>query len=121
MLDDWKARNKRLASKKITPYISVVPRFYTKMYRIIDHEESILYYYTFQETKNINFSKRSIYNDTPKFLKLIYKASIYGKNIACPNIRQLTICIILLPALPVILLAIIMQLYATIISPIAAS
>ena len=92
-LDDWRARNERLASKKITPYIPVVPRFYAKkyllsainklsleMYRIIDHEDSIIYYYAFQETKNINFSKKYIYNDTPKFLKLMYKAFLYGKN-----------------------------------------
>ena len=49
------------------------------------------------------------------FLNFIH--FIYSSILACPNIRQLTIYIILLPALPVILSAIIMQLYATIISP----
>ena len=42
-------------------------------------------------------------------------------DIECPNIRQLTICMIFLSGIPVILLAITMQLYATIISPIAVS
>ena len=92
-LDDWRYRNEKLARKKTTPYIPVIPRFYRKkyllnainklstdLYNIIDHEDSILYYYVFQETKNINFAKKHIYNYDPKFFKLIYKAFLYGKN-----------------------------------------
>ncbi|MFG1390754.1 glycosyltransferase family 2 protein [Acidiplasma aeolicum] len=92
-LDDWRYRNEKLARKKTTPYIPVIPRFYRKkyllnainklstdLYNIIDHEDSILYYYVFQETKNINFAKKHIYNYDPKFFKLMYKAFLYGKN-----------------------------------------
>ena len=92
-LDDWRYRNEKLARKRITPYIPVIPRFYRKkyllnainkisadIYNIIDHEDSILYYYVFQETKNINFAKKHIYNYDPKFFKLMYKAFLYGKN-----------------------------------------
>ena len=92
-LDDWRSRNEQLASKKITPYIPVIPRFYRKKhllsainklsndtYKIIDHEDSILYYYAFQETKNIDFSKKYIFNYDPKFFTLMYKAFLYGKN-----------------------------------------
>ena len=92
-LDDWRYRNEKLARKKITPYIPVIPRFYKKkyllsainklsenMYNIIDHEDSILYYYAFQETKNIDFSERHIFNYDPKFFKLMHKAYLYGKN-----------------------------------------
>ena len=101
-LDDWRYRNEKLARKKITPYIPVIPRFYRKkyllnainkfstdLYNIIDHEDSILYYYVFQETKNINFSKKYIYNYDPKFFKLMYKAFLYGKN--GENIKNLEI------------------------------
>ena len=92
-LDDWRYRNEKLARKQITPYIPVIPRFYrkkylinainqlsTNLYKIIDHEDSILYYYAFQETQNINFSEKHIFNYDPKFLKLMHKAYLYGKN-----------------------------------------
>jgi hypothetical protein len=92
-LDDWRYRNEKLARKQITPYIPVIPRFYSKkylliainklltnVYKIIDHEDSILYYYVFQETKNINFSHKHIFNYDPKFFKLMHKAFLYGKN-----------------------------------------
>lgn len=92
-LDDWRARNERLAGKRITPDIPVVPRFYKKkyllsainrfspeMYKIIDHEDSILYYYAYQETKNVNFSEKHIFNYDPKFFRLMQKAFLYGKN-----------------------------------------
>lgn len=92
-LDDWRYRNETLARKQITPYIPVIPRFYRKKYllsalnklsastyKIIDHEDSILYYYAFQETKNINFSEKHIFNYDPKFFKLMHKAYLYGKN-----------------------------------------
>lgn len=92
-LDDWRCRNEKLAKKEITPYIPVIPRFYRKKYllsainnlstnicKIIDHEDSILYYYAFQETKNINFSVKHIFNYDPKFFKLMHKAFMYGKN-----------------------------------------
>ena len=38
---------------------------------------------------------------------------IKDKYLACPNIREITIYIIFLPEIPVILLAITIQLYAT--------
>jgi len=92
-LDDWRYRNERLARKNITPYIPVVPRFYKKeylinainrihqnIYNIIDHEDSIIYYETFKETKNVGFSKKYIYNYDPDFLNLMRKAFLYGKN-----------------------------------------
>jgi len=92
-LDDWRYRNERVARKNITPYIPVVPRFYKKkylinainrihqnVYNIIDHEDSIIYYETFKETKNVSFSKKYIYNYDPDFLNLMRKAFFYGKN-----------------------------------------
>lgn len=92
-LDDWRYRNEKLVRKEITPYIPVIPRFYRKQHlvdainkfpanicKIIDHEDSILYYYAFQETKNIGISEKHIFNYDPKFLKLMYKAFLYGKN-----------------------------------------
>ena len=92
-LDDWRYRNERRAKKNITPYIPVIPRFYrrecllnavnklsTGICKIIDHEDSILYYYAFQETKDINFSEKHIFNYDPKFFELMHKAYLYGKN-----------------------------------------
>ena len=92
-LDDWRYRNERIARKNITPYIPVVPRFYKKkylinavnrfhhdIYNIIDHEDSVLYYEVFKETKNVGFSTKYIYNYDPDFFNLMRKAFLYGKN-----------------------------------------
>ena len=92
-LDDWRYRNELLARKQPNPYIPVIPRFYRKDYllnavnklsanicKIIDHEDSILYYYVFEETKNIQFSIKRIFNYDPNLLKLMHKAYLYGKN-----------------------------------------
>ncbi len=92
-LDDWRYRNERLARKQMTPYIPVIPRFYRRehllsavnklpasLYKIMDHEDSVLYYYVFRETNNINFSEKHIFNYDPEFLKLMRKAYLYGKN-----------------------------------------
>jgi len=101
-LDDWRYRNESLARKRPNPYVPVIPRFYRKNYllnavnklsanicKIIDHEDSILYYYVFEETKNINFSIKRIFNYDPNLLKLMHKAYLYGKNNKDTN--QLTI------------------------------
>ena len=90
-LDDWRYRNENRARKEITPYVPVVPRFYrkkyllsiinnlsTNIYKILSHEDSILYYYAFQETKKITFAQKYIFNYDPKFSKLIRKAYLYG-------------------------------------------
>jgi hypothetical protein len=92
-LDDWRYRIETLTRKQISPFIPVTPRFYRKhylldsvnkfsanIYKIISHEDSILYYYAFQQTKNINFSEKHIFNYDPKFFKLMHKAYLYGKN-----------------------------------------
>lgn len=101
-LDDWRCRNESLARERPNPYIPVIPRFYKKTYllsavnkisanicKIIDHEDSILYYYVFEETKNIEFSKKRIFNYDPNLLKLMHKAYLYGKN--SRDIKQLVI------------------------------
>lgn len=101
-LDDWRFRNESLARKRPNPYIPVIPRFYRKNYllkavnklsanicKVIDHEDSILYYYVFEETKNIEFSIKRIFNYDPSLLKLMHKAYLYGKNNKDTN--QLTI------------------------------
>jgi hypothetical protein len=91
-LDDWRSRNEKLARKILTPYVPVVPRFYKQKYlkniakKIspnvckIDHEDSILYYYIYKETKNIGFSHKCIYNNDPNLYELMKKAYLYGKN-----------------------------------------
>ena len=71
--------------------IPVVPRFYKKdllikairqlpdsVYKIISHEDSILYNATFSISKNIKFSSRYIHNRDPDFFTLIKKAFYYG-------------------------------------------
>lgn len=91
-LDDWRDRNEKLARKQMTPYIPVIPRFYRKIYllsvinnlpiniyKILSHEDSILYYYVYQQTKNIVFSQKYIFNYDPKFFVLMQKAYLYGK------------------------------------------
>ena len=101
-LDDWRLRNETLASKKFTPYIPVIPRFYAKKYlinaienitsdvvKIIDHEDSILYFYIYQETMDVGICKKHIYNNDPNFINLMRKAFLYGRNNA--NIKNLNI------------------------------
>ena len=91
-LDDWRTRNESLARDKISPYLPVVPRLYKKellmraieklpknVYKIISHEDSILYYATFKISQNIKFSTKHIYNRDPDFLTLMRKAFHYGK------------------------------------------
>ena len=92
-LDDWRTRNESLARQKISPYLPVVPRLYKKeplmkaigrlpnnAYKIISHEDSILYYATFKVSQNIIFSTRHIYNRDPDFFTLMRKAFHYGKS-----------------------------------------
>ncbi len=92
-LDDWRYRNERLARKKVSPYIPVVPRFYNRQLiinvveklpeiskNIIDHEDSILYYYAFREDRTIDFSIKHILNNDPNLHNLMLKAFLYGKN-----------------------------------------
>lgn len=101
-LDDWRYRNESLARRVPTPYIPVIPRFYRKNFllsavnklssnicKIIDHEDSILYFYVFEQTKNIGFSNKRIFNYDPNLLKLMHKAYLYGKN--KKDIKRLTI------------------------------
>ena len=92
-LNDWRNRNESLAKRKTTPNIPVIPRFYNKKYllaainklspnvcKIIDHEDSILYYYVFKETQDTGFSEKHIFNNDPDFFELLHKAYLYGKN-----------------------------------------
>lgn len=101
-LNDWRYRNENLAREFTSPFIPVIPRFYKKKYllsavgklppnicNLIDHEDSILYYYVFQETKDIKFSKGRILNYDPSLLKLMQKAYLYGKN--SKNIKHMAI------------------------------
>ena len=91
-LDDWRYRNEKRARKNITPYIPVIPRFFRKncllsainklsvnTYKILSHEDSVLYYYTFKETKDIDFAQNFIFNYDPNFVDLMHKAYLYGK------------------------------------------
>ncbi|MEM3191506.1 MAG: hypothetical protein QW292_05315 [Candidatus Parvarchaeota archaeon] len=92
-LDDWRFRNERIAMKNPNPYIPVIPRFFKKeyvmkaieiinpkLYNVITHEDSILYYEVYKLTKRISFSKKYIYNNDPPFSLLMKKAFYYGKN-----------------------------------------
>lgn len=92
-LNDWRFRNEQLARQKPSPYVPVVPRFYkrkhlinvalripTSVTKIIDHEDSILYYYVYKKTQNVGFSKKFIFNNDPNLLILMKKAYLYGKN-----------------------------------------
>lgn len=92
-LDDWRCRNEKYAMKNPNPEIPVIPRYYKKdylisiinklpfkIYKIMDHEDSILYYMVFNETRNIGFTKSHIYNYDPSIVVLMRKAFEYGKN-----------------------------------------
>jgi len=91
-LNNVRYRNETLARKDTKPSIPVIPRFYKRkyllnaiirlpsnVYKIISHEDSILYYEVFKETQNIGFSKGYIYNYDPDLLTLMKKAFLYGK------------------------------------------
>lgn len=92
-LDDWRYRNEKRAIKNPNPYIPVVPRYYKKtlllnvinnllpdIYEIVDHEDSVLYYEIFKETRNIGFAQKYILNYDPPLNILMQKAFLYGKN-----------------------------------------
>ena len=92
-LDDWRYRNEKRALKNPNPYIPVVPRYYKRtvllnvinslfpeIYEIVDHEDSVLYYEIFKETRNIGFAKKYILNYDPSLNILMQKAFLYGKN-----------------------------------------
>lgn len=91
-LDDWRYRNEKYALKNPNPDIPVIPRYYKKsflidiinklpleIYKVIAHEDSILYYMAFKETKNIGFTNNYIYNYDPSIFILMRKAFKYGK------------------------------------------
>jgi hypothetical protein len=92
-LDDWRMRNENFAKNNNNPYIPVVPRMYKKtillraikkipnnIYKIISHEDSVLYYETFKITQNIAYSRKHIFNKDPDFITLMIKAFHYGKS-----------------------------------------
>lgn len=92
-LDDWRMRNEKRAMEDPTPYIPVVPRYYKRqvllnaigklshdIYKIEDHEDSVLYYEIFKETRNIGFANKYILNYDPPLNVLMQKAFLYGKN-----------------------------------------
>ncbi len=92
-LDDWRYRNEKHAMENPNPYIPVVPRYYKSsvllnvinkfspdIYEIVDHEDSVLYYEIFKETRNIGFAKKYILNYDPPLNILLQKAFLYGKN-----------------------------------------
>jgi len=91
-LDDWRYRNEKYAMENPNPYIPVVPRYYKRsvllnvinklspdIYKIESHEDSILYYEVFKETRNIGFAKKYILNYDPPLKILMQKAFLYGK------------------------------------------
>ncbi|MHB8396198.1 MAG: glycosyltransferase family 2 protein [Thermoplasmataceae archaeon] len=91
-LDDWRFRNERLAMRKPSPQVPVIPRFYVKqylvqslsnftetIYDIVSHEDSVLYYEIYKNSRNIGFSNKHIFNEDPSFHILIRKAFLYGK------------------------------------------
>ncbi len=92
-LDDWRYRNEKHAMENPNPYIPVVPRYYNRsvllnvinklspdIYKMVDHEDSILYYEIFKETQNIGFAKKYILNYDPSLKILMQKAFLYGKD-----------------------------------------
>ena len=92
-LDDWRYRNEKYARENPTPYIPVVPRYYKRavlltvinkfwpdIYEIVDHEDSVLYYQVYKETRNIGFARKYILNYDPPLNILLQKAFLYGKN-----------------------------------------
>lgn len=91
-LDDWRNRNEKRAMENPNPYILVIPRYYNRkvllnvinklspdIYKIESHEDSILYYEIFKETRNIGFAKKYILNYDPSLNILLQKAFLYGK------------------------------------------
>lgn len=91
-LDDWRMRMFELGKRRTSPYIPAVPRFYKReplmtviktlsddLYKIVSHEDSILFYQVFKATQNIGFSTKYIYNRDPDFITLMRKAFKYGK------------------------------------------
>lgn len=92
-LDDWRMRNESLARRKTSPFVPVIPRFYRRetllkainalpdsAYKIVSHEDSVIYYEAFKITQTIGFSSRHILNRDPNFFKLMYKAYQYGRS-----------------------------------------
>lgn len=92
-LDDWRLRNFNVALKFPNPIYPVIPRLYKKelllqaiklinptFYKMIDHEDSILYYSAYQISKNIGFAHEYIFNYDPSFISLMRKAFNYGKS-----------------------------------------
>ena len=92
-LDDWRYRNEKRAMENPNPYIPVVPRYYKRevllnvinklpsdIYKIVDHEDSVLYYEIFRKTQNIGFAKRYILNYDPPLNILMQKAFLYGQD-----------------------------------------
>ena len=69
--------------------------------------------------KSVEFNSKHVFRKMNGYYKRNYE--IKEIFIECPNIRQITMYIIFLPGTPVILFAITIQLYATIISPIDTS
>ncbi len=91
-LDDFRYRVENYAKRYHSPFIPVIPRMYrtsyakdsinelpTKIYGILSHEDSILYYEIFKKTQNIGFAGKYIYNYDPNFFTLMKKAFLYGK------------------------------------------
>lgn len=91
-LDDWRMRNENLARRNTSPFVPVIPRFYRKYtllkainalsdsaYKIVSHEDSVIYYETLKIKQRVGFSSRHILNRDPNFFKLMYKAYQYGK------------------------------------------
>jgi hypothetical protein len=92
-LDDWRARNERVAMVNPNPFIPVIPRFFKKkyvlnaiekldpkVYSVKTHEDSVLYYEIFKETNSVSFSNKYIFNNDPSFSQIMKKAFDYGKN-----------------------------------------
>lgn len=93
IFEEWKERIESYARNNISPFIPVIPRFYDKQillniidklplnyYKVVDHEDSILFYFAFKESLNIRFSSKRLFNSSETLLGTIRKAFLYGKN-----------------------------------------
>lgn len=93
-LDDWRLRMERLAMRKHSPELPVVPRFYRRRIAslasqnlpdevidaVVSHEDSVFYYEATRVSHNIGFANGFIFNAEPSLLHLMRKAFAYGES-----------------------------------------
>ena len=64
---------------KKAPLLSAIKEISDSVYKIISHEDSVLYYETFKITQDVAYSRKQIFNKDPDFITLMRKAFLYGK------------------------------------------